>query len=236
MTTTNPEIFVEIDNREQKRIKTLTNYLDKQGISYRVDNLPVGDFIFNTDKISICFEYKTISDFVTSTKTKHLHNQINGMLDNYSINYLIIEGHIQPYIAKQRALAKHMKINTEFNIENYLGAISSYSLRVGIHNVDNFSQAKLLMLKLTQKAHLLESHFYNFALKDTRNPATNYLQAIYGIGLHTAELITEHHNINNLQQLLTLSYDDILEVKGIGKTKAKTIITGLQQNPYIPER
>jgi ribosomal protein S13 len=58
-----------------------------------------------------------------------------------------------------------------------------------------------------------------------KNAALNFLMySIYGINYNTAKLIVDTHDLHSLNDIFTLTYDNLIEIKGIGKNTAKKII------------
>ena len=66
---------VTIDTREQNRIQSAKTYYEKQGLDVEVAELPIGDYIFTNETDSVVFEFKLISDFVSSIQSGRVFNQ-----------------------------------------------------------------------------------------------------------------------------------------------------------------
>ena len=65
-------------------------------------------------------------------------------------------------------------------------------------------------------------YLYKFG-KKSNNPCLNYLSSIKGISSQ-AELIVSTCDLHTLEDLLNLQVEDLSQVHGIGKTRAKQII------------
>ena len=109
---------ITIDSREQKRIKSATEYYEKQGLEVEVKEEQTGDYIFN-DKV--VFEFKTIPDFVSSIQSGRVFNQAINQAENYDYHYVIIQGD-EHARAKALAMSRNYREVTYFQ---YLGAIAS---------------------------------------------------------------------------------------------------------------
>ena len=80
---------IKIDSREKNRIKTATEYYKKQGCNIQTTELEIGDYLFDNQ---VCFEFKTIPDFITSIQDGRVFNQAINMAENYDYHYIVIQG------------------------------------------------------------------------------------------------------------------------------------------------
>ena len=111
---------VYIDNREQKRIKSATQYYTEQGLEVEVKELEIGDYIFTDDHNSVCFEYKEINDFITSINDGRVFNQAINMAEEYDYRFVVIRG-TESERAKYLAISKNYR---SVSIFQYHGAIA----------------------------------------------------------------------------------------------------------------
>ena len=66
-----------------------------------------------------------------------------------------------------------------------------------------------------------------FPRKD-KNPAMNFLSySVYGINYKKAQLIVDTYDLHSLNDLMKLSYDDLIILEGIGKKTAKQILESI---------
>ena len=72
---------LKIDSREQKRIETAKDYFtpfaDIEKVT--VEQLEVGDYIFENKGLTCGFEYKTSTDFLSSILNKRVFKECIGL-------------------------------------------------------------------------------------------------------------------------------------------------------------
>ena len=213
---------VRIDSREQNRIQSATKYYKKQGLEVSVEELPIGDYLFN-DKV--VFELKTIADFVSSIQTGRVFNQAINQAETYPYHYVIIVGD-EHTRTKCLAMSKHYRRVTVYQ---YLGAIASLNRYTTV--IESYSpyinEAYYRMLITAKKALSDKPIVKKFPRKD-KNPILNYLQyCIYGVSHTKAEAIINHYNIKNLNDLMKLTKEDLCLIDGIGDKIADNIIAAI---------
>ena len=65
-------------------------------------------------------------------------------------------------------------------------------------------------------------------LKKVNNPVVNYLNSIKGVNLKTSKLICGELKLNCLNDLLKISKDDLISIKGIGENKSELILKAIK--------
>ena len=213
---------VKIDFREKDRIQSATEYFKKQGLEVEVCELEVGDFLFDDQ---VCFEFKLVSDFVSSIQDGRVFNQSVQMSEEYDYNFVIIQGD-EHSRAKALAMSRHYHEITYFG---YLGAIASLNRFVTvIESYSPFIQEAYYRMLVQAKKCLQNKPIVKKFPKKHKNAAFNYLcYCIYGINSKKAQLIVDTYNLNNLVDLFTLTWEDLLKINGIGEDTAKRIIEAL---------
>lgn len=205
---------VKVDDRERGRISLAKDYYGK----ITVKHLDTGDFIFD-DKV--CFEYKTLNDFIGSIRDRRVFKQVQRMNKYYPFHFVIIEtgngiDSINPWSikVKNKQVLKNM----------YYGAISSLSTVTKVLQAPTTAECFYLMKK-TAKKHLDGKVHAKPTYRKTGNAAKNFLTyCVDGVGNKNAELITTTLNLNSLNDLLTLTSDDLTSIKGIGEIMANKIL------------
>ena len=217
---------VLIDNREQNRIKSAQLYYKQQGIETEIRELEIGDYIFTDMKHAVCFEFKTISDFISSIQSGRVFNQSINMAEEYDHRFVIIQGD-EHSRAKALAMSRNYQkvsvyqyINAISSLNRYVTVIESYSPYIDEAYYRMLSQAK----KILQDKPIVKK--FN---KKEKCPALNFLcHDIYGINYKRAKLITETYNLHSLNDLMTLTIDKLKMIDGIGENTAKKIIEAIQ--------
>ena len=216
-----------IDSREQHRIQEATNYYTKQGLTVDVQELEIGDYLFD-DKV--CYEFKTVADFVASIQSGRVFNQAISMAETYPYNFVIIQGD-EHSRAKALAMSKHYQEVTYFG---YLGAIASLNRYVTV--IESYSpfinEAYYRMLINAKKSLSTKPIVKKFPRKD-KNPAMNYLTyCVYGINHERAKNIVDKYDLKTLEDLLYLDCNKLTAVDGIGDKLANKIIETIQSDTY----
>lgn len=217
-----------IDNREDnKRINSATRFFNTYSV--KTDQLPIGDYLFE-DKI--VFEYKTPSDMINSIIDGRIFRQTHNM-KQYPFSYVIIVGNVADEINRRnepKYWNKYNKIRT-FTIKSYLGALARLYTYTKVIHVDNNQQAWTLMQYLVEK--LLEENKDIKAIEKPQfkltDPIASFLGCIYvnksqRLSIKQAVLIREHLHLETLQDLLDVTYEDLVGIKGIGSKTAKAVI------------
>lgn len=217
-----------IDNREDnKRINSATRFFDTYAVE--VEQLPIGDYVFE-DKI--VFEYKTPSDMVNSIMDGRIFKQAHNM-KQYPFSYVIIVGNVADEINKRnepKYWNKYNKIRT-FTIKSYLGALARLYTYTNVINVDNNQQAWTLMQYLVEK--LLDANQDVKAIEKPQfkltDPIASFLGCIYvnnsqRLSIKQAVLIREYLHLETLEDLLNVTYEDLVSIKGIGSKTARAVM------------
>lgn len=221
-----------IDNREDtKRINSATRFFSTYSVS--TSQLPIGDYLF-ADKV--VFEYKTPSDMVNSIIDGRIFRQAHNM-EQYPFHYVIIVGNVADEINRRNEPKYYNKYNRmrAFTIKSYLGALARLYTYTTVIHVDNNQQAWILMQYLVEK--LLEDNKNikaidkpHFKLTD---PIASFLGCIYvnnsqRLSIKQAVLIREHCHLETLEDLLNVTYEDLVDIKGIGSKTAKAVMEAIK--------
>lgn len=209
-----------VDTHEPDKI---FNLLIKNGIKFKKETLPIGDFV----KDGVCIERKSMSDFIGSVRTRHLQKQVMQMETNFDKSFIIISGNLKDVYFSN----PHLK---GWTINHQMGALASLAVRypkTKILQVDNDTQLVNLMSRIMIKAfdgkvptiyetELLKSKMTN---EDTK---TMMLGCIPKIGMKKAKELTDIIDV----VLFDKATQDVLEeehldsIKGIGPMIAEEIL------------
>ena len=216
---------IRIDNREQDRIKSATEYYESQGLSVSVEELEIGDYIFTNGKDNVAFEFKTTADFVASIQDGRVFNQAINMAETYPYNFVIIQGDDHSR-AKALAMSRNYQ---EVNYFQYLGAIASLNRYTTV--IESYSpfinEAYYRMLINAKKSLSTKPIIKKFPKKD-KNPAFNFLcHDVYGINWKKAKNIVDTLNLHTKKDLDQLTKEKLTSVDGIADKTAEKILKAI---------
>lgn len=209
------ENIVYIDDRESKSRQQKALKILKPAEVVRIE---AGDYTCG----DVAVEYKSAEDMVASIVDSRVFNECSRISQLYRYPYLVIAGNVPRHIEMMYKYNLHGRIS----IESYLGALSSLSTLVNVLVVNNQSQALHLIKSIFEKCNNSEGVVRGVVKppKKTFNPAANYLSLIRGISTSKALKITEDLELETLADLLGLDLEQLLNVDGIGKKTAISII------------
>ena len=218
---------ITIDNREQDRIQSATTYYKKQGLEVKVSELPTGDYLFD-DKV--CFEFKTVPDFVSSIQDKRVFNQTVEMSENYDYRFVIIHGD-EHNRAKSLAMTKHYQ---PVSIFQYLGAIASINRYCTvIESYSPYLEESYYRMLIQAKKCLQSKLIVKKLPRKDKNACFNYLAyCVYGVSAKRASEIVNTLNLNTLEDLLYLDHKQLTSIPGIGPKLAERIINSISDETY----
>lgn len=208
---------IRIDNRENNRIDKAKKYY--AGHDTTVEQLPVGDYIFNDQ---VVFEFKTIRDFIGSVRDKRVFQQAERQSEQYPYHFVIIQGTSRD---QQSAFDYFYHIHKPFNLRQMTGAIARLNTYTTVIRVGTLNEAFLMMEKQATKC--LDNESIKKYSLNTENIAYNLLCSIQGIGRHTARNITEELHLKTLRELLAVQEEDLLSVSGVGEKTSQLIIENI---------
>lgn len=214
-------IFCTIDSREKERIPYAMNFFKKYEPT--VKELETGDFIFDNGDEEVCFEYKTIKDFIGSVSDGRIFEQVKRMNDEFDWSFIVIEGTIEDLQRENKRRMLQQNTGRPFSLSQFYGTIARlncYTTVVQCHNqAQAFNYLEKQMLKIFDDKPLLK-HFKN----DTDNVVVNFLCCIDGINYKSANVVVYALDLKTLSDLQNLTIDKLLSVDGIGQKKAELIM------------
>jgi len=220
-------MLVQIDSREQSRVKSATEYYEQQGLEVEVCELEIGDYLFDN---KVVFEFKTISDFVSSIQEGRVFNQAINMAENYNWTFVVIQGDEH---ARAKALAMSRNYH-EITYFGYLGAIASLNrYTTVIESYSPFINEAYYRMMITAKKCLQNKPIVKKFARKHKNSAMNYLTyCVYGLNWKRSHDIVTLLELNTLEDLLNVTHQQLTSIPGIGDKMADRIIDTLNNDTY----
>lgn len=223
-----------IDAREQKRIETAKNYFtpfaDIEKVT--VEQLEVGDYIFENKGLTCGFEYKTSTDFLSSILNKRVFKECIGLRETVNYPFLIIEGNIpyaknKLYYSAQQTITNDQIQGAIYRLRCILPVIIVENPLVPDDKKDDDLETLCFneMYNQQKKGCDGKTPYYKELCADKhKNPAISLLMMQYGLSLTSAENIAEELNLNTQKQFFEFTKEELLSIKGIGEKKASRIL------------
>ena len=222
-------MIISIDSREKSRKDRALDFYTDKGHEAKVEMLNVGDYLFDEQ---VVFEYKEISDFMSSIKNNSLFNEAANQSLEYKYHYVVIVGDVRQYLnaswtfaGTRRAWKGRYDKFIATNLGHYYGAIRRlrvFTTPVEVHNEGNAFQEMLL-----QSIKCLDgkSKFYSNVTRqvDSQDAVDVLLTSCKGVSSKKAEAIRKTHTLNNVYDLLGLTANNFTEVEGIGEKTSNNI-------------
>ena len=221
---------VTIDNREQDRIQSATEYYQSQDITVEVAELEIGDYIFTDGTNEVVFEFKVISDFISSIQSGRVFNQAISQAENFNYHFVVIQGD-EATRAKCIAMSRNYQ---EVNYFQYLGAIASLNrYTTVIESYSPFINESYYRMMITAKKCLQNKPIVKKFPKKDKNVCFNYLAyCVYGLNAKRANDIVKQLDLHTLEDLLYLKHEHLTKVPGIGSKLADKIIDSISDDSY----
>ena len=221
---------VTIDNREQDRIQSATEYYQSQDITVEVAELEIGDYIFTDGTNEVVFEFKVISDFISSIQSGRVFNQAISQAENFNYHFVVIQGD-EATRAKCIAMSRNYQ---EVNYFQYLGAIASLNrYTTVIESYSPFINESYYRMMITAKKCLQNKPIVKKFPKKDKNVCFNYLAyCVYGLNAKRANDIVKQLDLHTLEDLLYLKHEHLQKVPGIGEKLANKIIDSISDDSY----
>ena len=192
-----------------------------------MENLEVGDYIFDN---KVVFEFKTISDFVSSIQDNRVFNEAINQAENFDYHFVIIQGDEH---ARAKALAMSRNYH-EITYFGYLGAIASLNrYTTVIESYSPFIHEAYYRMMITAKKCLQNKPIVKKFARKHKNSAMNYLTyCVYGLNWKRSHDIVTLLDLHTLEDLLNVTHQQLTSVPGIGDKMADRIIDTLNNDTY----
>ncbi len=215
-----PHIAITADMRE--RASGIPRALSEKGLEVRLQRLEVGDYLI-TSKIAI--ERKTTADFIQSIFDKRLFAQVGALRAHFSAPILLLE---KSNAASSEAAAERIHPNALRGAMLYVAVLN----RIPILQTESSADTIEMIYAVAQLAPREREHAFSLhAKRRSPSPAMTQryiLETIPGIGPHLAQTLLKQ--FGSLQAVFNATPDDLREVPGVGRNKAKKIRELLQSD------
>lgn len=213
--------LIKIDNREGKRINPCKDFFKKTDYETQVEQLKIGDYVCGNTAI----EYKATEDLIHSIQNKRIFKQAVNMSNYFKHHFVFMEAE---KVKLNNAIRKSQFIGQPFSWKQFYGAYSSLAQITIPVIVPNFIQACELMEYLFEKCNDNKVRNIFVQPKKYDDFLINTLVSIDVVGKNTALLIVDSLNLKTVQDLLNISYEDLIKIKGIGERTATGIMNKIQ--------
>jgi ERCC4-type nuclease len=209
--------LIAVDSREDPLFHRL---LESHGAEIQVSTLPVGDFICSDRTV---IERKIRQDFESSIMDGRLFDQLSRLSSSYSRVILIVEG-TEPagMLQKPSLLGAYSSVLTDYG--------------AGIFFTRSPESTAELIYALAKHEQLMEKRPLRITGKPKGKTLSQNQLAIVEmlplVGPKMARILLE--NFGTVEHLFQASEEDLLQVEGLGKKKAKAI-RAAASTPYEPE-
>lgn len=215
---------VLIDDRETAR----ADYAMQQykTLNPKVEHLKVGDYIFKGKDKSVCFEYKTGTDFLSSTiDSNHLHNQVWHMTQEYDYTCVMVT----TYNLERQVQELYYTRGINVNLSRINGIIAELNTVTTVVLCQTQYQAFDEMMRFAGKIIQNKPFKYSWGKKSS-NTALNYLSSITGLDTK-AENIVKKLKLKTHEDLMNVTYKDLITVELVGDKTARAVLEELGR-PY----
>ena len=210
-------VEVIVDYREKS--SKIPSILDRIGIKFKYDNLPVADYIVG----DIPIERKDIHDYIASLSDGRLHRQLYELSYNYPFSYLVVIGYISEALLFSK-FSRHAYISSLVGSslkrapEGKQGQVVTVNLET---NYDFAYFIKCLSDKLENYEPRLPSGTVTKKVYTDEERVINIISAFPGISEVKAKNIIRH--FGSIKRFTNASKSELMEVEGIGKVIADKI-------------
>ncbi len=223
-----------IDKRESgKRRLNVREYMVKNtDIEVFEDTLLYSDYVFKGDNdLEVCFEYKSMQDFMNSSKDGSLFEEIINQTVHYNFSYLVIEGSIEEYIKRMWSIRRIRNAwNNDYSkflrvtFNSFKGAYNRCLTICPVIMGSTLNNVLGTMVSVSDKI-INNDNYFVFGSKRRIKHNNKVIALLSNVtGKKTAKLVVDSLGIKSLKDLLTVTEEQLLSIKGIGKKKAKVIL------------
>lgn len=217
------------DTRKERAIK----YYTKKEHTALITQLEYGDYLFQKNNKTVAYEYKTINDYMQSVYNGSLFEEATNQTETYDYSYVIIEGTIENYIQEtwngRNGWIIKKKWNYKFNkfyernLITYYGSLRR--LRKFTCPIFCNSEEHCFFEMLQQSVKCFDNKVYGGVKRsvESQDNVSFYLSGCNGVSNGLIENINKTLVIDGLDDLMSLSVEDLMTVPLIGEVTAVKI-------------
>lgn len=224
-----------IDSREKSKLSDLVEKKAK-AISVPTERrwIEIGDYVYD----DVCFEAKSVVDFIGSVMSKRLWTQLDNMDRHYQTNVVIIYGSLDEGILTiiENSKSKMPLVSRRIMLHNkFLGAIGRIVLDMDIKPIWVSSEEEaasiitgVSKMKPIKRNTIRPEVFKRVTTDDLR---LDVLTSIKGVSIKKAkEMISEFGSIMEIGEC---SEYQLQVIEGIGEVLAKRILSTLNSEEKV---
>ena len=227
--------MIIIDSREDSQLsRTLIDLANKSKIETEKKWLEIGDYVFD----NVCFEAKSVQDFIGSVMSKRLWTQLDNMDRHYHTNVVIIYGDLEEAIYNiiehsQSKLPHHARKIMMRN--KFLGALGRITLDMDakpfwVHSEEEASSIITAICKMQpiKRDNIRPQIFKRVSTDDLR---LDLLTSVKGVSYKKAKLLID--NFGSVMEIGEQTSFDIQKLDGFGKVLADRILNVLNSEDKV---
>lgn len=237
MSKNNLPVFY-IDSREKKGSKLVSlveKKLQKQ-VSVIIEKkwLEIGDYVIN----DVCFEAKSVVDFLNSIQNKRIWNQIDNMDRHYKNNFVIIYGDLREGIEQIISKSKSKtapEIREVMYRNKFLSTMGKICLDTDTQVLwvkDEFIASTIIVtiakMQKYERQIIQPQILKRITTDDLR---LDVLTCIKGISIKKAKLLIK--KFGSIMEIGEQTVEEIQQIEGIGETLAKRILQTLNSEREV---
>lgn len=209
--------MIIVDSREKEKIR---KYLVLKGLKFKVEALPVGDYICSDDKNPedrIVIERKNIGDLISSVGDGRLEKQMRNM-SSEKFPVLLVTGSVKD------VKGLPFKVDPKLVEQVISKAVVNYGFRSVVWIVSGFKDTKLEGLKFVVDAMNLVSKGGLDKMEDRKwvkkyDERIDAVRVLLGVPVNVA--VNLLNKFGNVMSVISATDRQLLSVEGMGVTRLK---------------
>ena len=206
-------MIVKIDAEQVQHCKAIKYYREKYKII--IDHLEIGDYILKNDNDEVSFKYVLLYDLIFKIDKNILIKQLIKQYKNYEYNFLLIEWDKKKFKRKGIEIDKRKAFKIIILLSLFTTIIISPTKK----------KAFPLMEKYAKQC--FNHEIYKNTSENNINQIRDYLMTIDNVNKIKARKICRKLNLNNVDDLLDLTIQDLVKVSGVGLVTAERIVSSI---------
>lgn len=193
-----------------ERQRALVDALERRGVAVEFRPLPVGDFVVSR---RVGVERKRTDDLLASIMRKRLHRQVAALREQFERPILVVEGY---YLYANRLLPEEL-------VRQQLALLLLSGVTVVVsRDLEDTAGLLAALARLEQEGlgHPVSLHARK-PVASGQQQARYVVESLPGIGPQLAQALLAH--FGSPRRVMSATVEELLQVPGIGKTRARRI-------------